>query len=50
MIFSTNNSYLIFPGSGAACLGHCDGCDMEDGVRNMITAVQKLSLGKPDGR
>ena len=40
----------LFSGSGATCLAHCDGCDTQNGIHNMISAVEKLSFGKPDGR
>lgn len=37
-------------GSGAVCLAHLDGADQENGVSQLISRVQEVSLGYPSGR
>jgi len=37
-------------GSGAVCLGHVDGADTENGVSPLISRIQEVSLGYPEGR
>jgi protein N-terminal asparagine amidohydrolase len=37
-------------GSGAIALAHLDGNGIDEAVRNMVTRVQELALGYPEGR
>lgn len=37
-------------GSGVTGLAHCDGCDTQAGLWDMIEAVRSLSMGGPEGR
>ena len=32
------------------CLGHVDGADTENGVSPLISRIQEVSLGYPEGR
>lgn len=37
-------------GSGATCLAHVDGADQESGITPLITRIQEVSIGYPNGR
>lgn len=37
-------------GSGAVGLAHCDGAGTEEGIMTMVSRVQELALGYPEGR
>lgn len=37
-------------GSGATCMAHVDGADQESGITPLISRIQEVSLGYPNGR
>uniref|UniRef100_A0A0A9WHR3 Protein N-terminal asparagine amidohydrolase n=3 Tax=Lygus hesperus TaxID=30085 RepID=A0A0A9WHR3_LYGHE len=41
---------LRHSGSGAVCLSHLDGAGVEEAVMNMVSRVQELAMGYPEGR
>lgn len=47
--YFTSNSNLI-TGSGATCMAHVDGTDQESGISPLISRIQEVSLGYPNGR
>ncbi|XP_014257486.1 protein N-terminal asparagine amidohydrolase isoform X2 [Cimex lectularius] len=41
---------LRHTGSGAVGLAHCDGAGIEEGVLSLVSRVQELAMGYPEGR
>lgn len=41
---------LRHTGSGATCMAHVDGTDQESGISPLISRIQEVSLGYPNGR
>ncbi len=37
-------------GSGATCMAHVDGADQESGITPLVSRIQEVSLGYPNGR
>lgn len=49
---NSNPSWVLSPptGSGAVALAHFDGSGVDEAVCTMVSRVQELALGYPEGR
>ena len=50
MNISSSSRFTFYSGSGATCMAHIDGTDQENGISPLISRIQEVSLGYPNGR